>query len=76
MKVAKVPFSVALLENLLPLGSKILSVRENEYRQTIDVLIQHESFKDVPNGELPPTRSLVAYRSHDPLIPTKVEYAA
>lgn len=74
-EIAKVSFSVAFLESVLPLGSKILSVRENEIHNVIKVLIANQGFEDVHDGQLPPSRTLVVYMSHDPLVSRKVEYA-
>jgi len=74
-RVAVVPVSVALLEHLLPMGSKILGVSQNDYSHTVNVLIAHDSFDEVPFGELPPTKTLMVYKSPYPVV-SKVEYAS
>lgn len=62
MKIAKISFSIGLLENMLPSGSKIVSVQQNDIHHTIDAYIEHESFTEVPKGELAPMKQLVAER--------------
>lgn len=72
MRVAKISFTVDFLEQVLPKGSKIISVRENEYSKMIEVIIEHPSFDELEPGSLPPTRALLM--TTDTHI-SKVEYA-
>lgn len=73
MKIARVLFTVELLEELLPKGSKLLSVRESPNRKLVEAVISHDSFADLGDCELIPTRVVVAEREYRV---TKVSYAA
>lgn len=61
-KVAKVVFSLDLLETLLPAGSKIISFQANEYHHTVEVFIEHDSFAENHPGEFPPQKTLMCRR--------------
>ena len=74
-RVAVVQVSLTLLEHMLPMGSKILGISQNDYSHTVNVLIAHDSFDEVPLGEFPPTKNLMIYKSPYPVI-SKVEYAS
>lgn len=38
----------------IPKGSRVVSVRYNWEMQTLDFMVEHESFPEVPDGERPP----------------------
>jgi hypothetical protein len=75
MKAAKIEISLGLLESILPHGSRILCVREDEYRNLVILGVEHPTFDEVPEGQFPPTRTLVAHK--DDTIPgVRLTYAA
>jgi hypothetical protein len=59
---AIISVSVALLETILPAGSKILGVKENPERKTFDFTVTHESFPEVKEGEVPQPKQLLLYK--------------
>ena len=75
MRVAKIEISLGLLEATLPKGSRVLCVREDEFRNTVILAVEHPSFDEIPEGNFPPKRELVAYK--DSSIPgVRFEYAS
>lgn len=73
MKIARVLFTVELLEALLPKGSKLLSVRECADRGIVEAIVSHDSFEEVKVCELVPIRTVVAEKEYRV---TKVSYGA
>ena len=61
-RAAKLPITIAFLESLLPKETRILSVTQNDARKTVDVVITHPSFTPLRDGELPPEKTLLAYK--------------
>ena len=75
MRVAKVEISLRLLESVLPQGSRILCVREDEFRNLVVLGVEHSDFNEIPEGQFPPVRELIAHK--DPSIPgVRLTYAA
>lgn len=63
MRVARFDVALGLVEALLPKGSRILCVREDEFRHTVTLSIAHDSFDEVPEGRFPPIKTLVATKT-------------
>lgn len=62
-RVAKVPVSLTLLEQMLPMGSKILGANFNQAYGIVEVVIAHPSFDSLNDGDSIPTKTLMAYRT-------------
>lgn len=62
-RVAKIPVSLTLLEQMLPMGSKILGADFNKAFGVVEVVIAHPSFDALNDGDSIPTRMLMAYRT-------------
>lgn len=73
-RIARIPLSISLLEQMLPTGSQILDVEKNKYYDTIELIVSHHSFKELENGECIPTKALMMHKSQYPVI-SKVEYS-
>lgn len=74
MKAATISISLDLLQNWLPAGSKILTVHQNDFNNTVEVTIEHDSFDEVPVHAFPPHKNLMIHTvGHSK---TRVEYAS
>lgn len=49
-----VEFTMLPVTEDIPEGTRVLSMRENWEHRTIDLMLTHESFPEVPAGEVPP----------------------
>lgn len=78
-QVAKIPVSLALLEQMLPAGTKILAADFSKAFGVVEVLVSHPSFEELNDGDSIPTKTLLAHRKYCELgnhsHVTKVEYA-
>lgn len=78
-RVAKIRVSIPLLENHLPTGTKVLTVKFGDYDDIIELVVSHPSFDELAQGDLIPSRSLLFYREsceHGHTYITKAEYGA
>jgi hypothetical protein len=73
MRAARFDVTLGLIEALLPKGSKILCVRENEFEHTVTLGIEHPSFDEVPEGQFPPRKTLMCYKTPEG---PRIEYAS
>jgi hypothetical protein len=61
-RLAVIKVSVALLETILPEGSKILGAKESSDKLTLDFTVSHPSFVELKENEEPLPKQLLLYR--------------
>lgn len=56
--------------DVIPAGTEVLAVRDNFHLRCIDMLLTHESWPEVPDGELPPDVGELFHMEHFQRVPS------
>lgn len=60
-RLAKIPVSLRLLEQMLPMGTQILGADFNKAFGVVEIMVAHPSFEALNDGDIIPTRTLMVY---------------